>query len=192
MGRVIFDMSMSLDGFIAAPNDSAQEPLGIGGQRLQEWLSKIDADYAEWLNKQMESCGAVIMGRRTYDFSAIGGWWGDAGPVGDVPCFVLSHTTPKQVHAPTIFTFVTGGIEKALEQAKAVAGDKAVGLMGANVQQQYLNAGLVDEIHINLIPVLFGQGTRLFDHLNGEHVELEQMRVIESPGVTHLSFRVVK
>lgn len=192
MGKVMFGMSMSLDGFIAAPNDSPEHPLGEGGQRLQEWLSKVDADYAKVFNEAVKTCGAIIMGRRTYDFSATGGWWGDAGPLGQVPCFVLSHDVPEHVHAPAVFSFVTGGIESALALAKATAGHKFVGLMGANVQQQYLNAGLVDEIHINLIPMLFGQGTRLFEHLGGKPIELEQMRVMASPGVTHLGFRVIK
>lgn len=188
MGKVILDMSMSLDGFIAARNDSPEEPLGEGGQRLQEWLAEDMGAYAEVLDQEVSGCGAVIMGRRTYDFSLE--WWAGKGPVGDVPCFVLSHTIPEKVGP--VFTFVTGGIESALKQAKAVAGDKSIGLMGANTHQQYIRAGLVDEIHINLIPVLLGDGIRLFEHLGIEPIELEVIRVIQSPGVTHLGFRVLK
>ena len=187
MGKIILDMSMSLDGFISAPNHSPEEPLGTGGQRLQEWLADMGA-YAEVLDQEVSGCGAVIMGRRTYDFSLE--WWAGKGPVGDVPCFVLSHTVPEKVGS--VFTFVTGGIESALKKARALAGEKSIGLMGANTQQQFIRAGLVDEIHINLVPVLLGAGIRLFEHLGTEPIELENIRVIESPGVTHLGFRVSK
>jgi dihydrofolate reductase len=144
MGKVILDMSMSLDGFIVAPNDNAQEPLGEGGQRLHEWLFKDKAVFDEVYDELFKSTGAVIIGRRTYDNGQGPDGWDGKGPLGDVPCFVLSHDVPEKAGA--MFTFVTDGIESALRQAKAVAGDKNIGLMGANVDQQYLKAGLVDEI----------------------------------------------
>lgn len=192
MGKVIFDMSMSLDGFVAGPNDSPQEPAGEGGQRLQKWFAEVDDSYADFLQRSAASCGAIVMGRRTYDFSATGGWWGDAGPLGQTPCFVLSHHPPAQIHAPHVFSFVNEGIHAALAKAQAVAGKKAIGLMGANVQQQFLNAGLVDEFHINVVPVLFGGGTRLFEKLDVAHITLEQIHAIPSPGVAHIAYRVVK
>jgi len=111
----------------------------------------------------------------------------------DVPVFVLSHTVPQEwVYEGSPFTFVTDGLESALEQAKEVAGDKDVGVIGASLVQQCIRAGLLDEIHVDLVPVLLGGGVRLFDHLGTELIELESPRVIEGAGVTHLTFRVVK
>ena len=112
----------------------------------------------------------------------------------DVPVFVVSHTVPQEewVYEGSPFTFVTEGLESALEQAKAVAGDKDVGVVGASLVQQCIRAGLLDEIHADMVPVLLGDGVRLFDHLGTEPVELESTRVIEGAGVTHLTFRVVK
>lgn len=192
MNKIIFDMSMSLDGFIAGPNDSPQEPAGEGGQRLQEWFAEVDAAYGDFLQRSAQSCGAIIMGRRTYEFSATGGWWGDAGPLGQTPCFVLSHHLPTKVHAPHIFSFVTTGVQDALANAKLAAGDKVIGVMGANVQQQFLNAGLVDEFHINLVAVLLGTGTRLFEQLDVSRIILEQIHAVPTLGVTHIAYRVVK
>jgi dihydrofolate reductase len=130
------------------------------------------------------------MGRRTFDVGE--GPWGDDGTFG-MPCFVLTHTPAETlVKGATTFTFVTDGIDSALVQAKAAAGDKHINLMGANTAQQFLSAGQLDEIQINLIPTLLGDGVRLFDHLATDQIELERTRVIESSGVTHLTFRVLK
>ena len=116
--------------------------------------------------------------------------WGGGGPIGDVPCFVVTHNLPDS--ASPLFTFVTDGIQSALAKARDVAGDKRIGLMGADVPRQFLAAGLVDEIRIHLVDVLLGGGRRMFDHLGAEPIELERTRVVESPvSVTHLSFRVV-
>jgi dihydrofolate reductase len=131
------------------------------------------------------------MGRRSYDLCEGAGGWGDGGPLGQVPCFVLSHGVPERVAAPSVFTFAADGIENAIERAKAAAGDKYVGLHGATTAQQCLRAGLLDEMQIDLVPILLGGGIRLFDHL-GMKIELERTRVIESPGVIHLRFRVLK
>jgi dihydrofolate reductase len=191
MGKVMFDMSMSLDGYIAAPNDNKTQPLGDGGERLVDWFTALEGPYANPLARPDDVCGAVIMGRRTYEFSALGGWWGEAGPVGQTPCFVLSHSIPERVHAPHIFSFVTH-LAEAMRKAQAVAGDKVVGLMGANVQQQYLNAGWVDELYINIAPVLLGRGTRLLDNLNVDGITLEPLGVKGSPGAAHLAYRVVR
>ena len=192
MTKVIFDISMSLDGFVTASNVRPEEPMGDGGQRLHEWAFGKDERNRELLAKAVDAVGAVIAGRRTYDLSVP--WWGADGPAGParVPVFVVSNSEPKDVPEGGVYTFVAEGIESALEEAKAAAGDKDVAVMGgANVGQQYIRAGLVDEISIHLVPVLFGSGTRMFEHLGSEHIQLENARVIETPQATHLRFRVV-
>jgi dihydrofolate reductase len=137
--------------------------------------------------------GAVIAGRRTYDSSLP--WWGVDGPTGParVPVFVLSHDEPEDAPVGGVYTFVTAGIEDALKQAKAAAGDKYVTVMGgADTGQQYLRAGLVDELSIHLIPVLFGSGTRMFEHLGNGHLQLEHLGSVQTAAATHLRFRVVR
>ena len=134
-----------------------------------------------------ESTGAVIMGRRSYDNSIEA--WGGKGPLGEVPCFVVTHRLLDG--ADPLFTFVTDGIDSALAQAREAAGDKRIGLMGADIDQQFLTAGLVDEIRIHLVDVLLGGGRRLFDALP-QRVELERIGLGETGGVTHLEYRVVR
>jgi len=192
MTRVIFDISMSLDGFVTAANVRPEEPLGDGGQRLHEWAFGDDERNRELLAEAVNFVGAVIAGRRTYDLSVAS--WGADGPTGParVPVFVVTHAEPEEVPEGGVYTFVTDGIESALEKAKAVAGEKDVAVMGgAEIGQQYIRAGLIDEISIHLVPVLFGGGTRMFEHLGGEHIQLESAGVIETPEATHLRFRVV-
>src|SRR5215203_5034364 len=159
MTRVIFDISMSLDGYMTATNVSAEEPLGDGGQRLHEWAFGEDEHNRELLAEAVDSVGAVIAGRRTYDLSVP--WWGADGPSGParVPVFVVTHAEPEDTREGGVYTFVDG-IESALEEAKAVAGDKDVAVMGgAEIGQQYIKAGLIDEISIHLVSVLLGSGT---------------------------------
>ena len=203
MGKVRFEITMSLDGYVAGPNDSPELGLGEGGERLHEWVfglaswrgphglegGETNVD-SELLDETIKATGAVIVGRRMFD-NARG--WGDEPPF-HVPVFVLTHE-PREVlvKGDTTFTFVTDGIESALEQARAAAGDKDVSIGGgANVAQQYLKAGLLDEIQIHVAPLLLGGGIRLFDQLGDAKIELEKTRVIDSPLVTHLRFRVVK
>ena len=193
MSKVIFDISMSLDGFVTASNVRPEEPMGDGGQRLHEWAFGEDERNRELLAEAVNFVGAVIAGRRTYALSVP--WWGADGPTGParVPVFVVTHAEPEEVPEEGVYTFVTDGIESALEQAKMAAGDKDVAVMGgAEMGQQYIGAGLVDEISIHLVPVLFGGGTRMFEHLGGEHIQLETAGVIETPEATHLRFRVVE
>jgi dihydrofolate reductase len=215
MARLVLDISMSLDGFVAGPNLTLEQPLGEGGERLHEWVVPLaswrephgleggetgpdDELFAEGIR----STGAVIMGRRMFsggegpweDDPKADGWWGDDPPF-HKPVFVLTHhareTENKQ--GGTTYTFVTEGPEAALEQARAAAGDKDVLLAGgADVAQQYLKAGLLDELQLHLPPLLLGGGVRLFDQLGPDAIDLEVTRVIESPTVTHLRFRVVK
>jgi len=150
----------------------------------------LSSSSAEVFERLVESGGAVVTGRRTYD---IAGAWGGNGPLPGLPLFVLTHNVPEQVpQGESQYTFVTDGVESAIEQAKAAAGDKYVSLMGASIPQQCLRAGLLDEVQIHLVPVLLGAGVRCFDHLGSENIELETIRVVDSPGVTHLRFRVVK
>jgi dihydrofolate reductase len=192
MTKVIFDISMSLDGFVTASNVRPEEPMGDGGQRLHEWAFGEDERNRELLTESMNFVGAIVAGRRTYDISV--GWWGADGPAGParVPVFVVTHAEPEEAPEGGVYTFVTGGIESALEEAKAAAGDKDVAVMGgAETGQQFIRTGLVDEISIHLVPVLFGSGTRLFEHLGKEHIQLETTGVIETPEATHLRFRVV-
>jgi len=201
MVKVYVSLSMSLDGFITGPNPRPGEPMGDGGERLHEWMAGM-ADYrergdtsnadADVLHELSSRTGALLMGRTMFDAGEVP--WGDDPPFG-MPVFVLTHRPRETVtkQGGTTYTFVTDGLEAALEQAKAAAGGKDVGLGGgANLAQQCLRAGILDEIQIHLVPVLLGAGTRLFDHLGAEPIELERTRVVESPvSVTHLSFRVV-
>jgi dihydrofolate reductase len=194
MSKVVFDISMSLDGFITASNRRPEEPLSDGGQQLHEWaMGGEDDRNRKFLEDAIAAEGAVIAGRETYDASVP--WWGADGPTGSArrPVFVVTHDAPSEVPEGGVYTFVTDGIESALEQAKAAAGDKNVGVMGgANIGQQFIRAGLVDEIQIHLVPVLFGSGTRMFEHLGSEHIQLETVEVIETAAAIHLRFRVVK
>ena len=187
MGKVVIDMSMSVDGYIAAPNDNPQQGLGEEGMRLHDWAFDDPASFEKVYGDLVEETGAVIMGRRTYDNSIEA--WGGKGPLQDVPCFVLTHE--PLVGADALFTFVPDGVESALAQARDAAGDKRIGLMGADIDRQFLAAGLVDEIRIHLVDVLLGGGRRLFDELPGR-VELERTGLEETGGVTHLEYRVVR
>jgi dihydrofolate reductase len=198
MGSVITAASISLDGFIAGPNDGPGNPLGDGGRRLFEWMSagreRVGPDdrfkptqRSRPVLREMFECGAIITGRRTFD---IAGGWGGHHPLG-APFFLLTRAAPEQHVGPgSEGTVVSDGIESALEQARAVAGDANVAVGAADVAQQYLRAGLLDEIHLNVVPVLLGGGVRLFANLEDRPLDLECMRVIESDGVTHLSYRV--
>jgi dihydrofolate reductase len=204
MGKVATGLTMSLDGFIAGPNDGPGQPLGEGGERLFEWFSRGDTEYglpgtdmvfrvspqsAEMLREAHAGMGAFVTGRRTFD---IANGWGGSPPLG-VPTFVVTHTVPDEwVYEGSPFEFVTDGVEGAVERARAVAGDKDVAVGAASIAQQCIRAGLLDEIHVDLVPVLLGDGVRLFEHIGAGLIELESTRVIEGAGVTHLTFRVVK
>jgi dihydrofolate reductase len=212
MTRLRFEISMSVDGFIAGPNPSQEEPLGEGGEQLHEWALKLAAwrqphgreggevnASTEVFEESLDNTGAVIMGRNMFGGGPgpwgedpWQGWWGDEPPF-HAPVFVLTHheREPLEMEGGTTFTFVSDGIESALEQARAVSGGKDVSLGGgASVGQQYLAAGLIDELKLNVVPVLLGDGTRLFDNLAGIDAGLELVRVIDTPDVTHLKYRL--
>jgi len=190
MGIVIYDKSMSLDGFIAGANMRVEAGLGDDGERLHDWAFQ-DEEGREMLEHEIARLGAVICGRRTYDMSIQ--YWGDGGPTEEarVPLFVLSHSVPDDVPEGGVYTFVDD-LDKALAMARETAGDKNISVMGADVGRQLINAGAIDEISVHLVPVLFGSGTPLFGDGVDEHVTLEFVGVSESPHATHLRYRVVR
>lgn len=189
MAIVICDMSVSLDGYVTGPNDSRDNPFGDGAHTLHDWLSDAatDADRA-LLGNYVDGTGAIVMGRRSFDKNEGDGGWGEAGPLGETPCFVVTHHPPEQQHPP-IYTFVTDGVESAIAQAKKAAGEKAVGLHGATVMQQALPFGLVDEFRLHVIPVLIGGGTPLFAGLD-HAISLQRTAMVATPSATHLYFSV--
>jgi dihydrofolate reductase len=190
MGNVIFDKSMSLDGFIAGANVRLEAGLGADGERLHDWAFKDPAG-TKMIEHEVERLGAVICGRRTYDMSIP--YWGDGGPTGEarIPLFVVSHGLPEDVPEGGVYTFVAD-VDTALARARETAGDKNISVMGADVGRQLLDAGVIDEISIHVVPVLFGSGTPLFGEGVGEHVTLELTGVSETDYATHLRYRVVR
>jgi dihydrofolate reductase len=193
MSTVVFDISMSLDGFITADDRTPAEPLGDGGERLHQWAFGDDAANRAYLNDAIDGLGAVVCGRVTYDDSLP--FWGADGPSGPArrPVFVVTHRAPTDAPADGVYQFVTDGIEAALQRAKDTAGDKDVTIMGgASIGQQYIAAGLVDDLSVHLVPVLFHRGTRMFEHLDGRHVNLELISTHESPTAIHVRFRIIR
>ena len=188
MGTVILDTSMSLDGFMTADNRTAEVPLGEGGEVLTQWAMD-DAAGVELLGKWVGNLGASIAGRVTYDTSLP--WWGPNGPSGDArrPLFVVTHQAPQDTLENGVYSFVTDGINGALAQAQAAAGDKDVVVMGgANVGRQYLRAGLIDEVQIHLVPVVLGAGTPMFDDVG--RLDLTTLEAVRSEHATHLRYRI--
>jgi dihydrofolate reductase len=207
-------ISISLDGFVAGPNQSEENPLGEGGEELHDWVVPLAAwreahdkqggevnESARIFEESRDNIGAAVMGRNM--FGPIGGgpwddqwrgWWGDNPPY-HYPVFVVTHhpREPVEMEGGTTYHFVTDGIESALEQAKKAAGGKDVMLLGGgDVGRQYLAAGLLDELELHVTPLLLGDGARLLENLGDTGVRLEQVRAVEAPGVTHLKYRVVK
>ena len=204
MSKVIVELSISLDGFAAGPNDGPDNPLGDGGQRLFDWYQTGDTELAlpgtemvfrvqrasaELLRPEWAKIGAGVAGRRMFDIARA---WEGKPPV-DGPAFIVTHHPPQEwVYEGSPFTFVTDGVESAVRQAIAAANGKDVSVSSPSIAQQALNAGLLDEIHLAVVPVLLGGGVRLFDHLKVAPVELERILAVETPDVTHLQFRVIK
>jgi dihydrofolate reductase len=211
VNKLRLKITMSLDGFVAGPNQSEEDPLGVGGEELHNWVVPLAAfrqmhgeqggevnASSPIVERWFENIGATVMGRNmfgggpgSWGDNPWKGWWGDDPPFHH-PVFVLTHHTrdPLEMQGGTTFYFVTDGIESALEQAKEAAGRQDVSLGGgADVAQQYLAAGLIDELEISVVPLLLGDGARLFDNLGAANIELEQVRAVEAPGVTHLEYR---
>jgi dihydrofolate reductase len=181
--------SMSLDGFIDDPRVHGWLRAGDTPSQLNPAFT-MSAASARFFDEGVGRTGAVIAGRRTYDVS---GAWGGRGPMAGLPLFVVTHHVPRTVPAgEQPYTFVTTGIQAAVDQARAAAAGKDVVLMGASIVQQCLRAGLLDELHISVVPLIFGTGVRLLDNLSSANVELSLTRVIDAPGVTHLTYRVAR
>jgi dihydrofolate reductase len=212
MSKLRFEISMSLDGYVAGPDQSEQDPLGKGGEKLHDWVVELGAwrkshgheggevnESTAVMEEQIENIGAGLMGRNMFGPPGGGdwgdgswkGWWGDDPPF-HAPVFVITHYEREPLTlSDTTFHFVTDGIESAFEQAREAAGEKDVKLSGgADVARQYLAAGLIDEMELHVVPLLLGAGERLLDDIGD--LELEQIRAVEAPGVTHLKYRVVK
>jgi dihydrofolate reductase len=213
MSKLRFQLAVSLDGYVAGPDQSVDNPLGVGGMDLHRWVFELEA----WRKQQgqeggevnastpvveeaQSNVGATVMGRNMFgggpgpwgEDPPWNGWWGDNPPF-HTAVFVLTHHPRERVEMEggTTFTFVTDGIQSALEQARQAADGKDVLLGGgANVAQQYLAAGLVDEFELHIVPILLGDGERLLENVG--NLKLEQARAIEAPGVTHIKYRVVK
>jgi dihydrofolate reductase len=212
MSKVRVHISTSLDGYVAGPNQTQEEPLGSGGERLHDWLVELKA-WREQAGMQggeenvsndvfaevNSNVGAEIMGRGKFGPAARGswgddpwrGWWGEDPPF-HKPVFVLTHHEREPLTlSDTTYTFVTDGIDSALQRAREAAGDKDVFIGGgADVINQYLAAGLVDELELHVVPIILGGGARLFQGV-GPDLNLQQVRVVEAPGVVHLRYRVV-
>ena len=191
MGKIYYDVSMSLDGFITGANPRPEAGLGDGGEQLHEWgFNSADPRNRE-IVESWAGTGAIIVGRTTYDLSIP--YWGADGPMGAarVPTVIVSHSVPQDVPDGSVYSFVNG-LEAALENAKKTAGDKDISISGSNVAQQFLKLGLIDEVSVHVVPVLFGSGTLLFGDLEGKHISLEPIEVIETAEVIHMRFRVVK
>jgi dihydrofolate reductase len=215
MSKLRCHISISLDGFVAGPNQSKENPLGEGGMGLHEWVFPLAAwrqahgmqggevnESTPIIEESVQNIGAGLMGRNMFGPPSGGpwgdgewkGWWGDNPPFHH-PVFIVTHypRDPLEMEGGTTFYFVTNGIESALAQAKKAAGDKDVLLSGGgHIIQQYLAAGVLDELELHVVPVLLGDGARIFDNLGDAKVQLEQVRAIEAPGVTHITYRVVR
>jgi dihydrofolate reductase len=212
MSKLRFTITMSLDGFVAGPDQSERDPLGVGGEELHSWVVRLAA-FRELhgggeggevnastpvVQGWFDNIGATIMGRNMFgggpgpwNENPWNGWWGDEPPFHH-PVFVLTHhpREPLELQGGTTFYFVTDGIDAALEQAKSAAGGKDVSLGGgASVAQQYLAAGLVDDMQISIVPLLLRDGARLFENLDGAGLSLEQVEAIDAPGVVHVRYR---
>ena len=194
MTKVVADISMSLDGFVTGPGADAANGLGIGGEPIHSWVMDADEVDTDVLREATEMSGAVVMGRRLFDVVDGPDGWNDemgygAGLAATPPFFVVTHSPPAQVRLGLRFTFVTGGVAQAVEQARAAAGDKAVVVMGGGeVIRQCLDAGLVDELRIHLSPIVLGAGTPLFAG-SGRH-EMVQRSARVSTNATHLTYEV--
>ncbi len=198
MNSVTCNLSISLDGFAAGPNQGPDDPLGVGGMRLHDWAQSgepgVDAEIAKQIT---EGVGAHIMGRKMFGGGdgpwdeSWRGWWGEDPPY-HAPVFVLTQhpREPLEMQGGTTFTFVTDGIESALEQARAAAGDREVAIAGgASTVQQYLAAGALDEIYLHIAPVLLGDGERLFENVGAP--AFEPIEVVSSPAATHIRYRIL-
>lgn len=202
MPKVVFSTSISIDGYVAGPNDGPENGLGDGGDALFRWYFSGDTDVqvpgappmklskvsAEHFLNGISTIGAMICGRRMFDIAQA---WGGTPP--GSPCFVVTHHPPQEwMKDGSPFIFVTDGVESAIRQAKAAAGDKDVAISSASIAKQALAAGLLDELWLDVAPVLLGGGVQLFENMGTMPVEMEIIQVINAPGVTHVGYRVMR
>jgi dihydrofolate reductase len=194
MARVVLSFSMSLDGYVAGPDVSPEHPMGKGGERLHEWMfpgeaaPRTEAD-AQEVEQIMSRVGAVVLGNRTFEIG-LNHWKDTPFPA---PSFVLTHQArPAQPMKSASFTFVTNGVHSAIAQSKAAAGDRDVVVMGAETAHQVLKAGLADDLHLQLVPVLLCGGSRPFDDIGSDQIELRQTRLVPSTAVTHMDFAILR
>ena len=202
-GRVFAGMSMSLDGYVAGPNDGPDNGLGDGGEQLHEWIYDLkswrephglaggeETVESEFFREAFDRAGAIIIGRRMFDNAEAA--WGDEPPF-HKPVFIVTHRgrDTEEKKGGTTYIFVTDGIESALSQAREQAGEKDVSVAGASTIQQFINAGLLDELEVDLVPIILGGGVPLFANLDPS-IRFEKTRVVEGPAVTHVWYRVVK
>lgn len=190
MGKTVSDMSISLDGYITGPHDSLEYPLGKGGQVLHEWMFREPGTFEEILARGRAITGSIMMGRHSYEVAQ---GWGEEPPF-QMPIFVLTHKAqpPLSKKGGTTFTFVTDGVESALRQAQAAAGDAQIGIHGATVAQQLLRIGQLDELVLHVVPVLLGAGKRLFQEGDPNRVDVELISSEQSHGVLHVHYRVLR
>jgi dihydrofolate reductase len=201
MGKVILDISMSLDGFITGPNDNGTQPLGKGGVAIQNWLFsgdqpsryndffRLSGTNREVFDSPIPNTGAMLVGRRTFDI--VNGWEGNH-PIQGVPIIVVTHEAPESyIEGNTRFIFATDGIENAVKQAKDTANGKNVSIGTASIAGQFIRAGMLDEMHLHVSPILIGNGIRLFDHIGAEQIKLESQQVTDGTDVTHLKYKLV-
>ena len=191
MSRVLLEMSMSLDGYVTGPDVSDEEPLGRGGEALHDWMfaGRSPDEAREWLSEEFSGIGAVIMGRRMVDLGMR--FWGEE-PVFHAPCFVVTHRAAETIEKQggTSYIFVTGGVTEAMRRAQDAAGSKDVLLNGgAEINRQFLHAGLVDEVRLHLVPVALGGGERLFAGARSD-LALVPSAAAATPLVTHLTYRI--
>jgi len=200
MGKVILDISISLDGFIAGPGDNQKLPLGIGGDAIQSWLfeGNLSSFYNDFfklteINKKVfdgmiRETGAMVVGRNT--FNNVNGWEG-SHPIEGLPIFVVTHKKPRSfTNGKSTFTFVTEGVDSAIQQAKKAAAGKNVSIGTASIAQQCINLQLMDELNLHVAPVLLRSGSRLFEGLEKDNIKLKSKQVIDGKSVTHLKYEI--
>lgn len=201
MGKVILDISMSLDGFIAGLDDNQEQPLGKNGEMIQGWLFsgdqpsryndffRLSSINKEVFDRSILDMGAMVFGRRTFD---IVNGWGGSHPIQGIPIFVVTHEAPETYFEDqTSFTFVTDGIKSAIEQAKKAANGKNISIGTASIAQQCIQAKLLDEMHFHISPILLGNGIRLFDQIGQEHIKLESKEVVDGSDVVHVKYKIL-
>lgn len=192
MAKVLLEMSMSVDGYVTGPDVSPEEPMGRGGEQLHDWMfeGRSEAESERFQSEQFRSIGAVIVGRRMADLGII--HWGEE-PAFHAPVFVVTNRPAEKIAKAggTSYTFLTSGINDVLRQAREAAGsDDVVVGGGAQIAQQYLQANAVDELHLHLVPVILGAGTRLFDDAPSRSVSLRPIAITDTPLATHLTYEV--